>query len=391
MSRAAIAALLGVGGALMIMKGVAGDRSLSETWEAYTGGKKRGDKVTEEFKGLSKEDWVERQQKLRALGFRAPTEGVYNEGMVRAVKDFEREHGLEVDGEWDDEVEEALAEEIEYLEKNGMPKWFHDRIEPYGYQSLEDFERHGQGYIDASDVGRGKALVKDQEVGVFDAASLELASIYEPYWELEPPLPGPQFMTWDDENKKLILGPGHLDAQASVITDLINKVKNSRYFKEMPREWLDAYHRRWGESPTWRKGWAAALGAPLLGVFTPGLIAEEFLKWKYEREFASRQSTQEIMGASIIQGIVVGVLSSRLMFYKGKHIKIDDWKVDQGEKSAAIKVYSELVEGLVVGMVEIQKTSGSIRAAQLDGLIKSAIRKVRGVPNPIIIILEEKD
>lgn len=394
MSRAAIAALLGVGGALMIMKGVAGDRSLSETWEAYTGGKKRGDKVTEEFKGLSKEDWIERQQNLRALGFRAPTEGVYNEGMVRAVKDFEREHGLEVDGEWDDEVEEALAEEIEYLEKNGVPKWFHNRIDQHGYESLEDFELSGQGRIGSSDRVTGKAYLEDPAIGKFDTASLELASKYEPYWELSdfPPLPGPQFMTWDEDRQKLVLGPDHLYAQAHAITDMIEVVKDRKGFRDIPREWLDQYNQRWEDSPYWKQG-ALNYGALIaLGpLYVPTLIGEQVLWHWYSNEFDVASKSQAVYFEAIMKGIYAGAMVSRLMFADGRQIAIKDWKANSESKQAAIADYSMLLNGVIGELVAIYKTHSSFTAAQLDGAVRSKVdRWSRAKNKSHIIVLEER-
>ena len=395
MSRTAIAALLGVGGALMIMKGIAGNRSLSETWEGYTGGKPKEDAVDPEVRDKSEEDWKKWQGHLQSLGFRAPISGRYDEGTQRAVEEFERVCGLEEDGIWDAELEETIMEEIEFLEKNGMPRWFCKRLEPQGYQSLEDFERSGQGYFTSSEELRGSAFVKDESVGRFDPASLELAQKYEPYWELSVPLPGPQFMTWDKSKKKLVLGPYHLYAQAEVILAIIEKYKDNKALKDTPREWLDQYDRLWSDAPFWQQGLQAYGALVVLGpLYAPAAIGDRVLKYWHEQEFEKGQSTQQIRFKAFMRGLNAAAKASRLMFADGKQMAIKDWKdwkANTEDKQAAIAEYAMMLQGIVSGLVEAYKANeGSVREAQIEGRIKAVIRKSRDVPNQKIIVLEER-
>lgn len=374
MSKTAIAALLGVGGALMIMKGVAGDASFSDAFTPYAPGKSKKEKnVDTALRGKSAEEWEDWQLKLQSIGFRAKPTGDMDDGTSKAVKDFRLRTGLgnEDDYEWNEDVEEAILREVEHLENEGVPKWFFDRILAHGYSGLEDFESSGQG-VKFDNAFFGKAYVSDPSIGVFDKASMELLSKYEPYWYAEgyPPLPGPQFMTWDESKGKLILGPDHLHTQACVLIGLIDKVKKAKWFKDdNSSEWIKSYNDRWVDAPYWKQGaYNYLMTRPaLLPILAPLTIADHVYAW-----WASGSDDGKYPDYMRIamEAFAKSLLAVPLMFYNGRQIKISDWDVSSDEKKAALLDYLILIKGIVGGIVGAYKAgNGKVSDSQIKSVV----------------------
>lgn len=323
MSKTALAALIGIGGALMIFKGVSGGSGLD--LGSYFGGKSKEKDVDPSLRDKTEDEWRAWQQRLRDLGFKAPDTGKYDEGTQKAVKDFERVHGLEIDGVWDDELEEAIIEEMEYLEKNGMPNWFNNQISEQGYQSLDDFERLGKRYYE------------EGVIGEFDPQSLAIKDTVEKYWD--EGLPGPQFITYSDDEKKIIAGPDHLLMLSEIVLEVIYK-----YSPTMPSSsWLDAYEARYTDQGLYTESIHAAssyITGPIGGAVR---LVERLQKYWHEAELADQTSWYNAKNTAYIQSLQKIAMRQPLMFYKGSQMETEDFEVDSTAKAIAVAEYVLLV------------------------------------------------
>jgi len=245
MNKTAIAALLGIGGVLMIMKGASGGGSISDAFSG-TFKKPKEEDLDPAIRGMSEGELRELHKKLSALGF------------ANNIRGFRHVVGLEDSEMWDPELIEVINEEFDYLEQNGITKWSEESIGEMGFESIEDFEKSGQGQISEDDRITGKTYDTEGLMG--------LVSKYEPYWESDEyvPLPGPQYMAWDESEGELVIGPDHFFTQACVLLDLIDIVKDGKGFKDVEREYLNNYNKRWKDSEYWKRGAAYYLGTNIV-------------------------------------------------------------------------------------------------------------------------------